>query len=151
MAIQRWDPLRDLVQLQKKMNSMFEEALSRTVGPDGAGSLGSTGWKPPLDLFEEAERYVLRADLPGIRAGDVQIQVEDGTLTLRGERKLDAAVSREAFLRVERPYGPFSVQVALPPSVDQGGIRAAHRNGVIEVVLPKKRESRPSRIEVKEG
>jgi len=130
---------------------MFEEALSRTVGPEGGSPLGSTGWKPPLDLFAESERYVLRADLPGIGAADVQIQIEDGTLTLRGERKLDASVSREAFLRVERPYGPFSVQVALPPSVDQGGIRAAHRNGVIEIVLPKKKESVASRIEVKEG
>jgi len=94
---------------------------------------------------------VLRADLPGIGAADVQIQIEDGTLTLRGERKLDASVSREAFLRVERPYGPFSVQVALPPSVDQSEIRAAHRNGVIEIVLPKKKESVASRIEVTEG
>jgi HSP20 family protein len=151
MAIQRWDPLRDLVQLQEKMNTMFEEALSRTVGPDGADTVGSAGWKPPIDLFEEAERYILRADLPGIGASEVQIQVEDGTLTLRGERKLDADVAREAYLRVERPCGRFSVQVSLPPSVEQSGIRASHRNGVIEVVLPKKKESVPSRIEISEG
>jgi HSP20 family protein len=151
MAIQRWDPLRDLVQLQEKMNSMFEEALSRTVGPDGSDSATSAAWKPPLDLFEEPERYVLRADLPGISASDVQVQVEDGTLNLRGERKLDANVSREAYLRVERPYGRFSVQISLPPSVDQNGIEASHRNGVIEVVLPKKKESVPSRIEISES
>jgi HSP20 family protein len=151
MAIQRWDPLRDLVQLQERMNSMFEEALSRTVGSDGGQGVASTGWKPPLDLFEEAERYVLRADLPGIGASDVHIQVEDGTLTLRGERKLDASVSREAYLRVERPHGKFTVQVSLPPSVEQAGIRAVHRNGVVEVILPKKEESVPSRIEISEG
>ena len=151
MAIQRWDPLRDLVQLQEKMNTMFDEALSRTVGPDGADPAASTGWKPPLDLFEEPERYVLRADLPGVVSSDLQIQVEDGTLSLRGDRKLDANVSREAYLRVERPYGQFSVQVSLPPSVEQSGIKATHRNGVIEVILPKKKESEPSRIEIAEA
>jgi HSP20 family protein len=151
MAIQRWDPLRDLVQLQEKMNSMFDEALSRTVGPDGSSSLGSTGWKPPMDLYEEPERYVLRADLPGIVAADVQIQVEEGTMTLRGERKLDPGIAREAYLRVERPYGKFSVQIALPPSVDRAAIRARHRNGVIEIDLPKKTESVPSQIEISEG
>ena len=151
MAIQRWDPLRDLVQLQEKMNTMFDDALSRTVGPDGSGALGSAGWKPPVDLFEEPARYVLRADLPGISASDVQIQVEEGTLTLRGERKLDSGVSREAFLRVERPYGRFSVQISLPPSVDGSAVRARHRNGVIEIEMPKKEESVPSRIEISEG
>lgn len=151
MAIQRWDPLRDLVQLQEKMNSMFDDALSRTVGPEGGGALGSAGWKPPVDLFEEPARYVLRADLPGISASDVQIQVEEGKLTLRGERKLDSGVSREAFLRVERPYGRFSVQIALPPSVDSSGVRARHRNGVIEIEMPKKEESVPSRVEISEG
>jgi len=151
MAIQRWDPLRDLVQLQEKMNTMFDDALSRTVGPEGNGALGSAGWKPPVDLFEEPARYVLRADLPGIVASDVQVQVEEGTLTLRGERKLDTGVAREAFLRVERPYGRFSVQIALPPSVDGSAVRARHRNGVIEIEMPKKEESVPSRIEISEG
>jgi len=144
MAIQRWDPMRDLMRLQEKMNSMFDEALSRSVGPEGAAGLGATGWKPPMDLFEEAERYVLRADLPGIAASDVEIQVEDGTLILRGERRLDAGVTRESYLRVERPHGRFSVRISLPPSVDAGSIRAAHSNGVIEVVLPKKKESDPA-------
>jgi HSP20 family protein len=121
MAIQKWDPVRDLVNLQEKMNDMFDE---------------------------EANRYVLRADLPGVSAADVEIQVENGTLHLRGERKVDANVSRDAFLRVERPYGKFAVQIALPPSVEQQSIQARHRNGVIEVLLPKKKAEAPSRIEI---
>lgn len=150
MAIQRWDPLRDLVQLQEKLNTLFDEALSRSVGPDGAATLGTTGWKPPMDLYEEPERYVLRADLPGVSAADVVIQIEDGLLCVRGERKPDAGVSKEAYLRVERPTGRFTLQISLPPSVDQTGIQANHRNGVVEVVLPKKKESVPSRIEISE-
>jgi len=148
MAIQRWDPLRDLMQLQEKMNSMFEEALSRSVGPDGAETLASTGWKPPMDLFEEPERYILRADLPGVSAGDVDIQIEDGNLVLRGERQMEGNISREAFLRIERPYGEFRLQLALPASVDAASIEAVHRNGVIQILLPKKKESMPTRIEI---
>jgi HSP20 family protein len=130
---------------------MFDEALSRSVGPDGASGLGAAAWKPPMDLFEEPERYVLRADLPGIAPTDVELQVEDGTLRLRGERRFDSAVSRESYLRIERPHGRFSVQVSLPPSVDDSAIRASHRNGVIEVVLPKRKESVPSRVRITEG
>ena len=149
MAIQRWDPLRDLMDLQEKMNHLFESTLARSGGNDRVETEASTGWKPPMDLFEEADHYVLRTDLPGIAVTDVDIQVENGSLHLRGERKMDGAVKREAYLRVERPYGRFSVQVALPPSIEQQGIRATHHNGVIEILLPKKRPQVPSRIEVK--
>jgi HSP20 family protein len=149
MAIQRWDPLRDLMDLQEKMNHLFENTLARSGGQERGEAEGSASWKPPMDLFEEGDRYVLRTDLPGVSASDVEIQVENGTLHLRGERTMDGAVKREAYLRVERPYGRFSVQVALPPSVEQQGIRATHHNGVIEVLLPKKKPRTPSRIEVK--
>jgi HSP20 family protein len=136
------------MRLQEKMNSMFEEALSRSVGPDGAESLASTAWKPPMDLFEEPERYILRADLPGVSAASVDIQVEEGNLVLRGERQMESDISREAFLRIERPYGEFRLQIALPAAVDAASIRATHKNGVIEILLPKKKESMPTRIEI---
>ena len=149
MAIQRWDPLRDLMELQERMKQLFSEALSRSAGSPGGD--GSGGWKPPMDLFEESDRYVLRADLPGVAAKDVEVQVENGMLVLRGERKVDANVSRESYLRIERPHGSFSANISLPPSVDSKGIRAAHRNGVVEIVLPKRKEAPPSRIEVSAG
>ena len=147
MAIQRWDPRRDLADLQKRMNQMFDGALARSVGPDG-GAVVTEGWKPPVDLFEDGERYVLRADLAGVAATDVNIRIDDGTLHLRGERKPDQNVARESYLRVERPTGRFAVEVSLPPSVDQKAIRASHKNGVIEILLPKKREQTPSQIQV---
>jgi HSP20 family protein len=101
-----------------------------------------------MDLFEEPERYILRADLPGVSASDVDIQVEDGNLVLRGERRIEGDISREAFLRIERPYGEFRLQVALPASVDASSVQATHRNGVIEIALPKKKEALPTRIEI---
>ena len=148
MAIQRWDPQRGLADLQDKMNRMFDNALSRSVGSDESDGLGSAGWRPPVDLIEEPARYVLRADLPGVSASDVEVQVERGTLFLRGERKIDPNVGREAYLRIERPSGRFAVQVALPPSVEPKAIQATHRNGVIEVVLPKRKEQAANRIEI---
>jgi HSP20 family protein len=148
VAIQRWDPQRDMVDLQGRMNRLFDEALSRSVGSEPAEALGSTVWRPPVDLIEEPARYVLRADLPGVGAADVEIQVEDGKLILRGERRPDAALSRENYLRVERPHGRFSVQITLPPSVQHNAIRAIHRNGVVEVLLPKRKDEPPNRIQV---
>jgi HSP20 family protein len=102
-----------------------------------------------MDLWEESGRYVLRADLPGIEASEVDIQVEDGRLVLRGERRLDPGVEREAYLRIERPHGRFLVQVALPPSIDAHEVRATQRNGVLEISLPKKKEQASARVPVK--
>jgi HSP20 family protein len=148
MAIQRWDPARDLKSLQQKMNRLFDEAFSRTVGPEGVDTTAVDGWKPSTDLIEDDERYILRADLPGVPVNEVDIRVENGMLLLRGERKMDSGIALESYLRVERPYGRFSLQVSLAPSVDPKAIRATHRNGVIEILLPKKTSEAPSKIEV---
>jgi HSP20 family protein len=144
MAIQRWDPERDLVQLQDNVNRMFEEVLSRSSTPEGTDRARPGDWKPPLDLFEEPGHFVLRADLPGVAANGVEIRIEEDRLVLAGERRNDQA----AYLRLERPFGRFSAQIALPTSVDRDRIHASHRNGVLEIVLPKKKEAAPSRIDV---
>ena len=148
MAIQRWDPVRDLVSLQDRMNRLFDEAFSRSSGPREVESLSSVGWRPPVDLFESADRYVLRVDLPGLDPGDVQLQIEEQVLTLRGERPADPNVGREAYLRLERPTGPFALQLALPASIERTGIKASHAKGVLEIVLPKRKQDAPSRIQV---
>ena len=147
MAIQRWDPVRDLMDLRSRMKSLFDDAISRSSGA-GATDAEASSWQPPMDLYEEAKQYVLRVDLPGITTEDLEVQVEEGTLFLRGERRLDPGVAQESYLRIERPYGRFAVQVAIPPSVDVAGIRAAHRNGVAELVLPKRETRPPSTIEI---
>lgn len=151
MAIQRSDPLRELHRLQENMNRLFEEVLTRSSGSATLEASGSGAWKPPTDLLEEAERYVVRADLPGVDAADVEVLVERGRLVLRGERRRAEPGSDEAYLRVERPDGRFLVQIALPASVDQQRIQASHSNGVLEVFLPKRRDESPGRIEVAES
>lgn len=148
MAIQRPDPLRSLVELRERMNRMFEETLSRSFEAADGENAEATAWKPNVDLYEHPDRYVLRIDLPGVPAAEVQIQVERDTLVLSGERRVEPGLAREAFLRVERPHGRFSRQIALPATVDQSKIRASHRNGVLEVELPKKREDAPGKIQV---
>ena len=90
----------------------------------------------------------MRADLPGVSLSGVDVQVEDGKLCLRGERRMDASIDRDAYLRVERPYGRFAVQVTLPDSVDRHRIKATHRDGVLEIVLPKRTESQRSRVPI---
>jgi len=148
MAIQRWDPLRDLRDIRERMNRLFDDAAARDPRAGRAETVASTGFKPPVDVFEDGDRYILRADLPGLTTSDVDIEVENGTLVLRGERKPDPGVPSESYLRTERPHGRFSLQLALPPSIDRQNIRATHVAGVLEVVLPKRKEDAPSRIKV---
>lgn len=148
MAIRRWDPLRDLLQIQDKVNRLFDDVLSRQPGTAGAETLSHSGYKPPLDVIEQQDRYVLRIDLPGLAAADVDIELENDTLVLRGERKPDPSIPREAYLRAERPRGRFALQLAVPATVDRQGVQASHAEGVLEVVLPKRREEAPSRIKV---
>jgi HSP20 family protein len=144
MAIQRWNPQGDLVRLQENVNRMFDEVLDRSEAP-GADRVRPGDWKPALDLFDDGEQYVLRADLPGVTPGEVDIRVEEDRLELSGERRSD----REIYLRMERPSGRFSARVALPPSVDRQRVRARHQNGVLEILLPKRqREGTPSRVEI---
>ena len=144
MAIQRWDPQRDLVRLQENVNRMFDEVLSRSAAPGGGDRAHPGDWKPALDLLEEGDQYLLRVDLPGVSPADVELRVDDGQLVLAGERRTD----QEAYLRMERPFGRFSAKVALPPLVDRGRIHANHRNGVLGVVLPKKKSEEASRVEI---
>ena len=148
MAIQRWDPHRDLRQIRERMNRLFDDVAARDPRTGAADTVTSTGWKPPLDVFEDDDRFVLRVDLPGLSKADVEIEVEDGTLVLRGGRKWDPAVPRESYLRTDRPHGRFVLQLALPPTIDRQKIRASHTAGVLEVVLPKSRVDTPSRIKV---
>ncbi len=149
MAIQRWDPLRDLVQLKQTMNRMFDDALARSSTPGWEGV--AAAWTPPLDLFEDERRFVLLADLPGVSFDDLELKVEDGRLTLRGQRAQALGAARDSYLRIERPRGPFVLQLALPASVDPRQIAARQVNGVLEVVLPKRTGAAPAKIEVAAG
>lgn len=148
MAIQRWDPVRDLLTLKERLNDLFEDVLARSGVDEGLETMARNGWRPAVDLFEEPSRYVVRVDLPGVPPADVEIEVDQGALHVRGERRMDLGVPRESYLRVERPQGRFALSLQLPQSVDRGSVQAQHREGVLEIVLPRRKNEGPSKVRV---
>ncbi len=143
MAIARFDPFRDLAVLQDRVNRLFGDAY----GAREEGVLSN--WVPAVDIFEnERKELVLKAELPDVRKEDVSVTVENNTLTLTGERKLDSEVKKEQYHRLERAYGSFSRSFSLPTTVDTGKIGAEFKNGVLTVRLPFREEAKPRSINV---
>jgi HSP20 family protein len=150
MAIVRWEPFRDLVSLQDRMNRLFDESYrSRSGGTaqEDDWALGGS-WAPAVDIYEHDGNIVLKAELPGVDPKQVDIRVENNTLTLRGERTLDHEVKRDSYHRVERAYGQFTRSFTLPNTVDTEKIKADYKDGVLNLVLPKREEAKPKQIQV---
>jgi HSP20 family protein len=145
MAVVKWDPFRDLVSIQDRMNRMFEQTLSRSQVEEGGFP---ATWSPAVDIYETADRIVLKAELPGVTREEIDIQIRENTLTLEGERRFAKDVQEESYLRIERAYGPFQRSFTLPASVQQERVHAAFSDGVLEVIMPKAAESRSTRIAV---
>lgn len=149
MALMRWDPFRDLLSLQERMNKLFEDSLVRSANKPG--EISQSTWTPPVDILERDDDITLKAELPGVQLEEVDLQIKDDILTLKGERRFEKETKKENYHRVERSYGIFSRSFTLPSSVDQAGIRAKLKDGILEVKLPKARsvESKPIPIEIK--
>ena len=147
MAIVRWEPFRDLVSIQDRMNRIFDEAFRGGRSNEEEWALGGS-WAPPVDIYEHDGNLVLKAELPGIDPKDVDVRVENNVLTLRGERKLDQEVKRENCHRVERAYGTFSRSFTLPSIVDTTNIKAEFKEGVLRVTMPKREEAKPKQIQI---
>jgi HSP20 family protein len=145
MAVVKWDPFRDLISIQDRMNRLFEQTLSRSRGEEGAAA---ATWTPAVDIYETLDTIVIKADLPGVVREDIEIQVDDNTLTLKGERRFSKDVQEESYLRIERTYGSFHRCFTLPASIRQEEIRAVCRDGVLELTLPKAEGSKPKRIAI---
>ena len=146
MAIIRWDPFRDLVTLRDRMNRLFEDAVStaRTEEKD----MISSSWVPAVDIYEDEKQLVLTAELPGINEKDVDIKIEDNTLSIHGERKLEKETREENYHRIERAYGSFYRSFTLPHHIDQDKIQAEHENGVLRIIMPKKPELQPRKVKI---
>jgi HSP20 family protein len=144
MTIVRWEPLRELGALQTEMNRLFNTVF------DSPGGNGGTlrRWMPAMDLLETGDHFVLRADLPGMSEEDVNIELEDSTLTISGERKTEHESSEEGFYRVERASGSFQRSLTLPKGVDPEAVTARFDRGVLEVRIPKPEERKPRRISI---
>jgi HSP20 family protein len=143
-TITRWEPFRGLTSLQDQVNRLFEDTFSR--GRTSEAELAT--WSPAVDIYETESELVVKADLPDLDEKDIDIRVENNTLTMRGERKFDRSVSQDNYLRVERAYGTFSRSFLLPNTVNTESIKAEYRNGVLTVRMPKREESKPKQIKI---
>ncbi|MFQ5722935.1 MAG: Hsp20/alpha crystallin family protein [Terriglobia bacterium] len=144
----RFDPFRDLPTLHEQIDRLFEDSLARLRSDWGGEALDGARWSPAVDIVESDNDIVLRADLPGLDPKQLEVSVQDGTLTLKGERKFERDVKEDNYRRVERAYGSFMRSFALPQWVDPDKVDAQYRNGVLEVKLPKRPESKPKQIKV---
>jgi len=145
MAIVRWDPARELVAMQDRLNRYFEDFGRRPE--DDVMTRGD--WMPAVDIFQsDASEVVLKAELPGLKREDIDVQVENNTLTIKGQRRQDSDVKKENYHRVERCYGAFSRSFSLPNTIDSTKVRAEYHDGVLTVTLPMREESKPRQIQV---
>jgi len=147
MNIVRWDPYRDLTSFADRFNRAFGNVTGRER--DEELSLGT--WVPPVDISEDKERITLTAELPGFREDQVDVQMEGGVLTIRGERKMEEEKEGRNFHRLERSYGHFVRSFTLPNNVDRDNIRAHFNNGLLEVEMPKREEAKPRQIKIGTG
>jgi HSP20 family protein len=145
-TIDRWDPFRNLSTLQEQVNRLFETSYR---GRSDNSAL--TTWAPAVDIYETENELVLKADLPDVNEQDLDIQIENNMLTIRGERKFDHEVKEDNYLRIERTYGAFSRSFSLPNTVNPEAIKAEYKNGVLRVELPKRAESKPRQVKVNVG
>lgn len=139
------NPQQDVKALQNQLNRLFEPFARFAVA--GEEDLVSGTWAPAVDVAETQEKIVVRAEVPGMKQEDIQIEFENGLLTLRGERKLEK-MEGVTWHRVERIYGNFSRSFTLPRTVDAERITATYRDGILEVEVPKKEEAKPKQIRI---
>lgn len=145
MNIVRWDPFRELTAMQDRMNRIFGEAY-RGVDDD---VMRRGTWVPPVDIIDTGNHeLVLKAELPDMTKDDIEITVENGSLTLKGEKKMDRDVKDEHYRRIERAYGTFTRSFSLPPTVDASRVSADYKNGVLTIKLPIREEAKPKQIQV---
>lgn len=145
MSIMRFDPFRDLAQMQDRINRIFGDAYTRQQ--EDLGQRGA--WLPAVDIYETPDQtIVIKAEVPGVAREDIDVRVEHNTLTLRGERKHEVEIPNDQFHRVERLYGAFSRTFALPNRVDTDAVTAEVKDGVLTITLPVKAEARPRQVEI---
>jgi HSP20 family protein len=145
MDLVRWEPFEGLTRMHSRINDLFEEAVGRSRASQAAGS---AVWYPPVDILESKEAYLIRAELPGMRREDFNLELREGTLTVSGERKLEEPANGAEYHRSERPVGKFSRSFYLPHTVKHDGIKATYRDGILEVYVPKAEEAKPKQIAV---
>jgi HSP20 family protein len=149
-GLTRWDPIAEL---QDRVNQLFSQTSTPfwRLGRGAEPSLAAPHFVPMVDVYEDQHDIVLTAELPGIDQDDLNITVENGVLTLSGERKMENEEKRENFQRIERSYGRFTRSFTLPPTVDEDEVKAEFANGVLKISLGKREEAKPKQVKVEVG
>jgi len=137
MAITRYEPWGLLNQLQRELDRGAVE-----------GSTATAEWAPAVDIKEESERFLIHADIPGVKPEKIDVSMEEGVLTIKGEKKTEAETEKEGYKRVERTYGSFYRRFSLPDTANPDAISAASKHGVLEIVIPKREAVQPKKINV---
>ena len=143
-VVTRWDPFRELATVQDRMNRLFQDSF----GQSREEGLATAAFAPAVDIYEDEHNITLKVEVPGIDEKDIDVRLENNTLTVRGERKFEQEEKEENYRRVERQYGSFSRSFTLPPIVDTENVQASYDKGVLEIPLGKKAEAKPKQIKV---
>ena len=149
VMLTRWDPATETASLSHRMGRLFDEMSGRGLWRPAEERPLRGAWVAAINVFKENDAMVISADLPGLKPEDVEVTVEQGTLTIRGERKLEEASEGETYHRVERLYGIFERTFTLPSSIDTDKIEAKFANGEMVLTLPKREESKPRAVKIK--
>jgi len=147
-VLTRWEPFREFATLQDRINRVFRDSYSGT-GQDEA--LTTSSFAPAVDVYEDEHKVSLKIEVPGIDEKDIDVRVENNTLTVHGERKIEKEEKEENYRRVERQYGSFTRTFTLPTTVDTENVSANYDKGVLKITLPKKAEAKPKQIKVNIG
>src|SRR5437667_2752879 len=146
-ALNRWDPFREFVTLQDRMNRLFRDSY----GQESQEALTTTSFAPPVDVYEDEHSVVMKIEVPGIDEKDVDVRIENNTLTVHGERKFEKDEKEENYRRIERSYGSFTRSFTLPNTVDPEQVHANYDKGVLKISMAKKAEAKPKQIKVNVG
>ncbi len=146
MELIRWNPMREMFNLRRQMDHFFDDAFNPMIRDDAKLSLWD--WHPVVDVYDNDDKIVIKAELPGIDKKNISIDVKDGVLTLRGERTYDNEVKEEKYYRKERSFGRFERTFQLPVDVDPEKISADYKDGILNIDIPKPEEQKPKQIAV---
>jgi HSP20 family protein len=146
MALVKWDPFRDVAELQNRINRMFDESFGRTQELDDEMNLRA--WRPAVDIYEAQNGVVVAVELPGVSKDSVAVEVKDDVLTLKGERLADPSISEDSYYRRERLFGPFKRSFTLHQNIKPDQIKATFKDGILQIEIPRPVQEQPKQVTV---
>ena len=148
MAVMRWDPLRELADMSERLNRVVSRQGNGPMDGNGQEVMTVADWIPTVDISETEAEYTIQAELPGVKKQDVKVTMENGVLTIQGERRQQQAAAGRKYHRIETSYGRFVRSFTLPDTVEAGNVRAEYADGMLRLHLPKSEKAKPRQIEV---